>query len=90
MEKVRLVPHEIILVSSIPPCNFCTDGTPGPYDFATYMGPWANGCERHWQQYAAISKLGTGYGQLWVTEDQVAWTERELVKRESEKARAGN
>lgn len=61
---------EIVVVDNIPDCNFCQDGTPGPYDFATRMGSWANGCEKHWQQYRAGS-LGVGSGQLWITEDQV-------------------
>jgi hypothetical protein len=67
----ELKPHEVILVDSIPACNFCNDGTPGPYDFATVMGPWANGCQEHYEQYRAASTLGTGKGQLWVTKDQV-------------------
>jgi hypothetical protein len=72
----KLIPHEVILVSEIPNCYFCeADGkpnVPGPYDFATIMGPWANGCERHWKVFRAASSLGTGKGQLWVTQDQVA------------------
>ena len=62
---------EIVVVGHIPECNFCQDGTPGPYDFATRMGPWGNGCERHWKMYRAASTLGTGKGQLWITADQV-------------------
>lgn len=58
-------------MSSIPACNFCQDGTPGPYDFATVMGPWGNGCEEHWIKYRARPNLGTGSGQLWVTKDQL-------------------
>jgi hypothetical protein len=67
----KLVPHEVILVSSIPACDFCKDGTPGPYDYKTYMGPWAHGCEDHYNQYSLEPGLGTGKGQLWVTADQV-------------------
>lgn len=33
------------------------------YDFKTKMGPWAFGCEKHWRQYRASAKLGTGLGQ---------------------------
>jgi hypothetical protein len=69
-KKVKLVPHQVILVSSIPRCNFCD--APGPYDFKTRMGPWANACEKHWKAYRASATLGTGKGQLWVTVDQVA------------------
>ena len=59
-------PGEVVAVERIPDCNFCEDGTPGPYDFATKYGPWANGCERHWRQHRAASTLGVGKGQLWV------------------------
>jgi len=86
--KYKLVPHEIIEVSSIPQCNFCEK--PGPYDFATRMGPWANGCEQHWKMYRAASTLGTGKGQLWVTEDQIDLTPIQKAKRESQKARRGS
>lgn len=67
----RLIPHEIILVSSIPSCNFCQDGTPGPYDFKTTMGPWANGCEEHYKEHRAAPTLGVGKGQFLLLEDQV-------------------
>jgi len=71
----RLIPHEVILVDKIPTCWFCEHegvlGVPGPYDFATRMGAWANGCEAHWRRYSATGMLGTGRGQLWVTADQV-------------------
>lgn len=63
--------HQIVVVSHIPACNFCEDGTPGLYDFATTMGPWANGCERHWKMYRANYELGLGKGQFWITQDQV-------------------
>lgn len=63
---------EICLVGHIPACDFCRDGTPGPYDFKTTMGPWAHGCERHWEKCRAAARLGVGLGQLWITEDQVA------------------
>jgi len=62
---------KVVVVGSIPECNFCQDGTPGMYDFATRMGPWANGCEKHWKQFRANTNLGTGMGQLWITVDQV-------------------
>ena len=83
----KLVPHEVILVSSIPACNFCQDGTPGPYDFKTYMGPWANGCEKHWKQMRASGQLGTGHGQLWVTDDQVERNALQQAKHDAKKAR---
>lgn len=78
-QKVKLIPHEVILVGSIPECDFCRmapddvlgEVKPGPYDFKTRMGPWANACEHHYRMYRAFSDLGTGKGQLWVTEEQV-------------------
>jgi hypothetical protein len=78
MDSPRYRPEKgkIVVVPRIPECNFCQDGTPGPYDFATVMGPWANACERHWRQYR-VGDLGVGTGQLWITEDQV---EREAVR----------
>lgn len=72
---MKLIPHEVILVQHIPACNFCKDGTPGPYDFLTLMGIWAHGCEAHWMEYRAMLSLGTGKGQLWVTADQLNQTE---------------
>lgn len=59
-------PGKVVVVSTIPGCNFCADGTPGPYDFRTVAGPWANGCEIHWLQYRAEPELGVGKAQLWV------------------------
>ena len=70
-KKYKPKAGQIVVVPSIPDCNFCENGTPGPYDFATRMGPWANGCEKHWRQYAARPVLGTGSGQLWITESEV-------------------
>lgn len=70
----KLEPHKVILVDSIPDCDFCAsrgDTKPGPYDFRTVFGMWGNGCKEHWMQYAASPTLGTGNGQLWVTKDQV-------------------
>lgn len=60
---------EVCLVSTIPPCNFCADGTPGPYDFKTAFGPWANGCKAHYEQHRAAPGLGVGKAQLWITEE---------------------
>lgn len=69
---MELKPHEVILVDSIPACDFCYDPPdPGPYDFKTKMGPWAHGCKMHYELYRAYTTLGTGKGQLWVTQDQV-------------------
>jgi len=67
------IPHEVIVVDHIPECQFCQDGTPGPYDFPTRMGPWANGCQMHWRQYRAnrSEELGVGKGQLWILQEDV-------------------
>jgi hypothetical protein len=66
---------KVVVVSSIPDCYFCWEQSkkhvPGPYDFATRLGPWANGCEYHWRLLRAAPDLGVGAGQLWITEDQV-------------------
>lgn len=59
-------PGRVVEVSEIPDCNFCQDGTPGPYDFRTVFGSWANGCEVHWLQHRAHPDLGVGHGQLWI------------------------
>jgi len=87
-KKYKLIPHQVIQVSSIPQCNFCDK--PGPYDFKTSMGPWANACEMHWRSYRSSTTLGTGKGQLWVTEDQVERTPLQQAKYESQKARRGS
>jgi hypothetical protein len=57
-------PGKVVEVTTIPDCNFCSDGTPGPYDFRTTLGGWANGCEAHWVEYRAHDELGVGHGQL--------------------------
>jgi hypothetical protein len=70
-------PGVVVVVTNIPPCQFCAppvDGgppEPGPYDFRTRWGPWANGCEAHWRLYRAEEELGVGKGQLWITEEEV-------------------
>lgn len=76
MEKYKPEGGKIVVVTEIPDCIFCElqgiPGIPGPYDFASKQGPWANGCKTHWEQHAARPVLGTGCGQLWITRDQVA------------------
>lgn len=71
MKTYRPEPGKVVVVPEIPSCNFCQDGTPGPIDFRTTFGSWANGCEAHWEQCRATSTLGVGNGQRWITEDQV-------------------
>lgn len=65
---------KVVVVPSIPDCNFCQDGTPGPYDFAMRGGGWANGCDYHWKMFRRSPKLGTGSAQLWITDDQAEVT----------------
>jgi hypothetical protein len=63
------VPGKVAICSSIPDCNFCDQAgetTPGPFDFATRMGGWANGCEPHYLLYRASRGLGVGKAQLWI------------------------
>lgn len=67
---MRPEPGKVVVVPEVPPCNFCGDGTPGPYDFRTKHGPWANGCEAHWREHRAEARLGVGAGQFWITPDQ--------------------
>lgn len=81
----RPEPGKVVVVGSIPDCNFCQDGTPGPYDFKTTLGPWANGCEAHWKEHRASGSLGVGQGQLWITKDQVAGTTEMSRRWESDK-----
>lgn len=61
---------EVVVVQSIPDCNFCEESTPGPYDFASIFSCWAHGCKHHWLMYKASEGLGVGKAQLWITEDQ--------------------
>lgn len=74
---MKTEPGKVVVVDSIPPCDFCVhEGrTPtelGIYDFATTFGSWANGCERHWRMYRAAPTLGVGKGQRWITAEEVS------------------
>jgi hypothetical protein len=64
--SIKADPGKVCIVESIPQCDFCGDGTPGPYDFKTIHGPWAHGCKYHWMQFRTYPALGVGKGQLWV------------------------
>ena len=64
-EAGERVPGKVCLVGHIPTCNFCE--RPGEFDFATRMGPWANGCEEHFLALSASrGELGLGKAQLWI------------------------
>jgi hypothetical protein len=80
----RLKEHEVILVASIPKCDFCDN--PGPYDFKTKMGPWAHGCAEHYDRFRLFNKLGTGMAQLWVTADQVNPLDLKPIERAKQKS----
>ena len=63
------VPGKVSIVDRIPDCDFCDQEgkrTPGPFDFATRMGPWGHGCEAHYALYRAAEGLGVGKAQLWI------------------------
>lgn len=58
------------VVDSIPACDLCKHqgkDVLAAYDGATAMGPWANMCESHFQQYGV--GLGEGRGQKLFTTD---------------------
>lgn len=81
---------EIVVVPSIPPCDFCAEPKdPGIYDFATRMGPWANGCEAHWKLYRASAELGVGTGQLWITDDQIDYSDETPLQTAKRELRRG-
>lgn len=54
---------EVVEVVELPRCDFCNHNEPAIYDFATVMGPWANGCEMHYRQYRVSPNLGVGIAQ---------------------------
>jgi hypothetical protein len=54
-----------VQVTRLPECDFCREkglSVPAKYDSKTKVGPWANCCEEHWQQWG-VGRLGTGFGQ---------------------------
>jgi hypothetical protein len=64
---VKAIPGKIVRVTALPRCNFCNQ--PGPYDFVTKQGPWANGCEKCWKEHRRFATLGVGMGQFWFVGD---------------------
>lgn len=54
-------------VAALPICNFCSE--PALYDFKTKMGPWAYGCQGHFDIHRMYPDLGTGKGQKLVVEE---------------------
>lgn len=51
----------IAKVAVLPRCNFCSQSA--VYDFKTKTGPWAYGCEEHWEANRFYTGLGLGMGQ---------------------------
>ena len=55
-----------VKVTALPPCDFCSllelpEVPKAYYDGRTTMGPWANMCQEHFDQYGV--GLGLGRGQ---------------------------
>lgn len=66
--------HTEVIVDKLPPCDFCQrDPTiafqAAHYDGKTRMGPWADMCEEHFQQYGV--GLGLGKGQKLILRGKV-------------------
>ena len=55
-------------------CDFCQQAGEGfvqaQFDFKTVMGPWANGCTRHYEKFRLYDRLGTGMGQRLIVKGQ--------------------
>lgn len=52
---------DAVMVTNLPPCDFCQDGTLAEVDGKTKQGPWANMCDKHFRWFG--TGLGTGKGQ---------------------------
>ncbi len=53
-----------VQVTRLPNCDICAQGghiQPAKYDAKTIMGPWANLCQKHYEDFGI--QLGTGFGQ---------------------------
>ena len=84
-EKFEPKPGFVVIVPSIPQCNFNCE-KPGIFDFPTIYGSWANGCEGHFKRYGAShGELGLAKGQRWITIDQVEYSDP--VKQAKHEAR---
>lgn len=60
---------DVTIIGPLPNCDFCLPRkVPALYDAATKMGPWANLCQRHFEQYAL--GLGLGRGQRLHTREE--------------------
>ena len=61
--KPRHRPGHDVPVPELPSCDFCRDGTEAHWDFRTKMGPWANGCDRHFEEHRVSANTGVGFAQ---------------------------
>lgn len=62
----------VVYTNKLPLCDFCKSRSinrPAEYDFKTTLGPWANGCERHWLLHRLYDHLGVGKGQKMILRD---------------------
>lgn len=57
--KSAIEKHEAVVVTEEKNCDFC--GGTATVDGKTIKGPWANMCERHFEEWG--SGLGLGRGQ---------------------------
>ena len=56
--------HTEVVVSERSKCDFCKEEA--KYDGRTFIGPWANMCELHFEEYGV--GLGLGKGQKLILE----------------------
>lgn len=57
----------VAYVAALPKCNFCENEA--LYDYKTKTGPWAYGCQQHYEWTRLYSKLGLGKGQKLVVKN---------------------
>jgi hypothetical protein len=62
-----------VILTQVKLCDFCKIRgiqSPAEYDFKTRGGPWANACEKHYDQHKAYPTLGLGKGQKLIYKSQ--------------------
>lgn len=63
----------IARVSAFPNCDFCKMRgitRSAEYDFKTVEGPWAFGCQDHFDGHHRYDKLATGMGQKLILDSE--------------------
>jgi hypothetical protein len=70
------------VVTVLPQCSFCNEVA--HYDFRTYNGSWAYGCEKHWRGYRATEGLGLGEGQLLISAKEIRKMHEYIVRKKVE------